>query len=76
MNITKAHGVFGHMHEDAVRRMANHMNIKMTRGKLVPCKHCTKSKAKLKNVSKESQSKKTTEVCELIYLNLSKVGCL
>ena len=73
MNITKAHGVFGHIHEDAVRRIANHMNINITCGKLAPCKHCAKSKAKERNVSKESQSKKATEVCERIYLDLSKV---
>ena len=48
MNITKAHGVFGHIRKDAVRRMANHMNINITRGKLAPCKHCAKSKAKQK----------------------------
>ena len=73
MNITKAHGVFGHMHEDAVRKMANHMKITLTRRKLAPCKHYAKSKAKQKNVSRESQSKKATEVCERIYMDLSKV---
>ena len=73
MNITKAHVVFGHIHEDAVRRMANQMDIKITCGKLVSCKHCAKSKEKQKNVSKESQSKKATEVCEQIYMDLSKV---
>ena len=32
-----------------------------------------KSKAKQKNVSKESTSKKATEVCKQVYLDLSKV---
>ena len=49
------------------------MNIKLTRGKLASCKHCAKSKAKQKNVSKESQSKKATEVYKRIYMDLSKV---
>ena len=42
---TKAHGVFGHIHEDVVRQMAKHMDIKITRGKLAPCKDCAKFKA-------------------------------
>ena len=73
MNITKAHGVFGHVHKDAVRRIANHININVTRRKLAQCKHCDKSKAKQKSVSKESHYKKATEVCERIYMDLSKV---
>ena len=64
MNITKMSGVFGHMHEYTVRRMAKHMNIKLPCGTLAPCKHCAKSKGKQKNVSKESQSKKATDVCK------------
>ena len=73
MSITKAHSAFGHIPEDAVRRMAKHMDIRITRGKLAPCKDCAKSKAKQKNVSKESTSKKATEVCEQLYLDMSKV---
>ena len=63
-SITKAHGVFSHIHEDAVRQMAKHMDIKVTRGKLAPFKDCAKSKVKQKNVFKESTSKKATEVCQ------------
>ena len=73
MIITKAHGVLGHIHEDAVRQMAKHIDIKITHGKLAPCKDCAKSKAKQNNVSKESTSKKANEVCEQVYLDLSKV---
>ena len=60
-------------HEDAVRRIAHQMNINITRGKLGRCKHCARSKAKQNIMSRESQSKKVTEVYERIYLDLSKV---
>ena len=60
-------------HEDAVRRIANHMNINITRRKLGRCKYCAKSKAKKYIMSEKYQSKKATEVYELIYLDLSKV---
>ena len=60
-------------HEDAVRRIANHMNINITRGKLGRYKPGAKSKAKQNIVSKESQSKKDTEVYKRTYLDLSKV---
>ena len=73
INITMAHGVFGQVHKDAARRMANHMHIKLTRGKLAPCKHCAKSKAKQKNASKEIQFNKAAEVCERTYMDLSIV---
>ena len=60
-------------HEDAVRRIAHQMNINITRGERGRCKHCARSKAKQNIMSRESQSKKVTEVYEQIYLDLSKV---
>ena len=38
-----------------------------------PCKHCAKSKAKQKNVCKESKSQKAEVQCGRVYLDLSKV---
>ena len=58
-------------HEDSVRRIAYHMNISITRGKLGRCKHCARSKARQNVMGKESQSKKVTEVYERIYLDMS-----
>ena len=73
ISITKAHGVFGHIHKDAVQQSAKHMNIKITCGKLALCKDCAKFKAKQKQISKESTSKKATDICKQVYLDLSKM---
>ena len=73
MSITNAHGVFDHIHEDVVRQMAKHIDIRITCGNLSPCKDCAKFKAKQKSVSKERTFKKATEVRERVYLDLSKV---
>ena len=64
---TKAMAIY---HEDAVRRIAYHMNINITCRKLGRCKNCAKSKANKYIISKESQSKKATEVYEQVYLDL------
>ena len=53
--------------------MAKHIDIRITCGNLSPCKDCAKFKAKQKHLSRESTSKKATEVCEQVYLDLSKV---
>ena len=50
MNIKKAHGIFGHMSEDATRRAAAQMGIRITRGTLGVCEACTVSKARRKNI--------------------------
>lgn len=41
--------------------------------KLNPCEHCACSKAKQKNVSKESVAEKAKRPCERVYLDLSKI---
>ena len=46
----------------------------ITPGKLKPCEHCAKSKAKQKNVTKRSDSSaKAEKPGERVYLDLSKV---
>ena len=50
MNIKKAHGIFGHMSEDATRKTAAQMGIRITRGGLGVCEACTISKARRKNL--------------------------
>ena len=73
VNIKKAHELMGHMHEDQVRKVMKQLQVTITRGTLGPCKHCAKTKAKQKNVCKESRSKKASKVCERVYMDLSKV---
>ena len=62
-----------HMHEDQVRKVMKQLGITLTRGTLDPCIHCTKSKAKQKNVCKESRNEKAKKVCKRVYMDLSKV---
>ena len=73
MNITKAHGLLGHGNEEATRQTSKELGWVITRGKLDPCLHCAKSKAKQKNVCKASENEKVTEPEELIFLDLSTI---
>ena len=73
MNIQKVHRLLGHGNEDSTRQTAKQLNWIITRGKLKPCEHCAKAKAKHKNVCKESMAKKAEEPGGRIYLDLSKV---
>ena len=73
MSIAKAHGLLGHVNKDSVRETARHLQWTIVRGKLKPCKHCAKSKAKQKNICKESKSQKAEVQCGRVYLDLSKV---
>ena len=73
MNVQKAHGLLGHGDEESTRRTAKHLNWVITRGKLPPCVHCAKAKAKQKNVCKDSTSEKGREPGGRVYLDLSKV---
>jgi len=62
MEKKKAHDLMGHMHEDQVQKVMKQLGVTLTRGTLGPCKHCAKSKAKQKNVCKESRAKKASKV--------------
>ena len=73
MSIAKAHGLLGHVNKDSVRETARHLQQTIVRKKLKPCTHCAKSKAKQKNVCKESKSQKAEVQCGRVYLDLSKV---
>ena len=73
MNVQKAHDLMGHMHEDQVQKAMNNLEVTLTRGTLGQCKHCAIAKAKQKNVCKESRAKKSSKVCERVYMDLSKV---
>ena len=73
MNINTTHCLLGHKNKDSIRKTAKQMGWELTRGSLKPCEHCTKSKAKQKNVRKESAAKKATVPGHRLYLDLSKV---
>ena len=81
MNIDKVHGLLVHGSEESTRQTAKQLEWALTRGKIKPCLHCARSKAKQKNVYKDSKSPKATEPGERVYLDLLKVtvsreGCL
>ena len=73
MSINKAHTLLGHGNEEWTRQAAKALGWVITREKMKPCTHCATSKAKQKNVSKESEAKKATKPGGRIYLDLSKV---
>ena len=67
------HCLLGHLHEDAARKAAKYLGWEISRGSMSQCEHCTKAKAKQKNVVKESKAVKAEHPGECIYLDLSKV---
>ena len=73
MSIQRAHCLLGHGNKDATCKTARELGWVLTRGSLKPCKHCAKSKAKQKNVVKESSVMKATVPGHHLYLDLSKI---
>ena len=74
MGIEKAHRLLGHGDENSTRLTAKKLGWVITPGKLKPCEHCAKAKAKQKNVTKRSDSAaKAEKPGERVYLDLSKV---
>jgi hypothetical protein len=54
LNINMAPCLLGHRNEDSVKKTARELGWVLTRGTLMPCEHCAKSKGKQNNVYKES----------------------
>ena len=54
LNINMAHCLLGHRNEISVRKTARELGSVLMHGTLKTCKHCARSKAKEKNVHKES----------------------
>jgi hypothetical protein len=54
VNINMAHCLLGHRNEDSVQKPAKESGWVLTLGTLIPCEYCDRSKAKQKNVRKES----------------------
>ena len=50
MNVKKAHGLLGHLNEDATRKSALHLGWTITRGLLKTCEPCSIAKARQKNL--------------------------
>ena len=73
LNINMAHCLLGHRNEDSVRKTARELGWVLSRGTLKPCEHCARSKAKQKNVRKESVAPKADVPGHRLYLDLSKV---
>jgi len=73
ININIAHCLLVHQNEDSVRKTAKELGWVLTRCTLMPCEYCAKSKAKQKNVRKESITPKADVPGHRLYLDLSKV---
>jgi hypothetical protein len=73
VNINMAHCFLGHQNEDSVCKTAKELGWVLTRGTLMPCEYCARSKAKQKNVQKESATPKANVPGHRLYLDLSKV---
>ena len=72
MNIMTCHGLLGHRNKKATRQTAKELGWVLSCGKIKPCKHCAKSKAKQKNVCNKSTVPKIKEQGRQLHLNLSK----
>ena len=58
MNIWKAHRLLGHGNGESMQFTEKQLGWTITQGKLKPCLHCAKLKAKQENVSKEVSLRK------------------
>ena len=84
MGIQKAHGLLGHGDENSTRLTAEELGWVIAPGKLEPCEHCAKSKAKQKNVVKKRQVQrrqrsrvsKCISTCELKFNRLKALPLL
>ena len=56
-----------------MRKTAKELGWVLTRGTLKPCEYCARSKAKQKNVRRESIAQKAEVPGHRLYLDLSKV---
>ena len=52
ISINLVHQIFGHVDENATRKMAEALGFELTRGNMKPCQSCVVAKAKQKNVPK------------------------
>ena len=68
-SIKQAHGKVGHPSEELTRMIAKALEWTITRGSLGPCEACAVSKAKQKNVPKESNMPKATKADNRLYLD-------
>ena len=73
MSIHRAHSLLGHGNEEVTNKTAKELGWVLTRSTLKPCEHTSKSKARQKNVAKESTAEKTTVSGYHMYLDLLKV---
>jgi hypothetical protein len=72
MNIMKAHDLLGHCGEDMTRSAAKLMGWVLS-GPWIPCESCAITKAKQKNVPKESEHEKATKGANRIFLDIATV---
>jgi hypothetical protein len=74
LTIKQAHDRFGHNNEDTTREIGKHLGIKITQGKMIPCKGCTVAKAKQKNVPRVNITQvRATKFGERFYSDFSTV---
>jgi hypothetical protein len=73
VNINIAHILLGHWNEDSVHKTEKELGWVLTYATLKPCEYCARSKAKQKNVRKESIAQKAEVPGHRLYLDLSKV---
>lgn len=75
MDINKAHALLGHGDLESTRESAKALGWTISRGAFKPCVHCAKSKAKQKNVVKESISEdKAEKPGDRVFLDLTTIS--
>lgn len=74
MTIMQAHSRFGHANEEATRKTAKHLGIKISQGKMGVCEGCSVAKAKQKNVTKQNETHVKSQIFgERIFLDISTI---
>jgi hypothetical protein len=76
MSILAAHRMLGHKSKDSTRQTAKALGITIMRGSMPVCEACTLSKAKQKNVPKNSTSEPVTRPFQHVHTNISQIKVL
>eukprot|EP00957_Ditylum_brightwellii_P110127 8399272-Ditylum_brightwellii.AAC.1 len=73
VNVDKARALLGHSDKERTRATAKHLGWIITQGKMKPCESCTVSKARQKNVKKQSDHEKSDRPGKQIFTDISTI---
>jgi hypothetical protein len=73
LTIQQAHSQFGHVNEDATRKMAKALGLELTKGTFGVCESCAIGKAKQKNVPKATDLESRDDSLKRVYMDIASI---